>query len=72
MALKTKVDGTPVATADGEAEDAIFRAVLTVQSDDGFLVEQIGSKPSQNSRCWIVDGLDGTSGYFVGLTTWEH
>ena len=50
MASKTKVDGTPVATADGEAEDAIFRAVLAVHPDDGFLVEQIGSRPNQNAR----------------------
>jgi len=71
VASKTKVDGTPVTTADGEAEDAIFRAVLAVHPDDGFLGEEIGSRPNQNSRRWIVDGIGGASGYFAGLTTLE-
>ena len=70
VASKTKADGTPVTTADGEAEDAILRAVGAVHPDDGFLGEEIGSRQSRNERRWIVDGIDGTSGYVAGLTTW--
>ena len=40
VASKTKADGTPVTTADGEAEDAILRAVGAVHPDDGFLVKK--------------------------------
>ena len=36
-ASKTKADGTPITTADGEAEDAILSVVLAVHPDDGFL-----------------------------------
>ena len=57
-------------TADGEAEDATLKAVGAVHPDDDLLGEEIGSRQSRNERRWIVDGIDGTSGYVAGLTTW--
>ena len=50
LASKTEVDGTRVTTADVEAEDAIFRALLATHPDDGFPGEEIGSRPNQNAR----------------------
>ena len=67
---RTKVDCKPVTTSDGEAEDTILRAVLAVHPDDGVRGEEIGSRQIRNERRWIVDGIDGTSGYVAGLTTW--
>ena len=62
VASKTKADGTPVATADVEAEDSILKAVGAVHRDDCFLGEEVHLTPSQNSHSWVVDGIGGTSG----------
>ena len=45
---KIKADGTPVTSADGDAEDAVRRALSAAHPDDGFLGEEIGSIPSRN------------------------
>ncbi len=66
---KIKADGTPVTSADGDTENEILKALTVTHSDDGFLSEEIGSRPSQNGRRWIVDGIDGTGGFVAGLPT---
>ncbi len=48
-----KPDGTPATSADGDAEDAIQKALTATHSDDGFLGEEIGSIPNQNGRRWM-------------------
>ena len=67
---KIKVDGTPVTSADGDAEDAVLKALGIAHPDDGFLGEEIGSIPSRNGRRWIVDGIDGTNGFVAGYQNW--
>ena len=62
--------GIPVTAADGDAEDAILKALTATQPDDGFLGEETSSRPSRNGRRWIVDGIDGTGGFVAGLPTW--
>ena len=70
VAYKTKADGTGVTSTDSEAEDAVLKALGTTRPDDGFLGEEIGSRPSRFGRRWIVDGIDGTNGYGSGLPNW--
>ncbi len=65
-----KPDGTLVTSADGDAENAILKALTATHSDDGFLGEEIGSISSRNGRRWIVDGIDGTNGFVAGLPNW--
>ena len=67
---KIKADGTQVTTADSDAEAAVLKALGAARPDDGFLGEEIGSKPSRNGRQWIVDGIDGTNGFVAGLPNW--
>jgi len=69
---KIKADGTPVTSADGDAEIAIRQALVTARPDDGFLGEEIGSRPSRNGLRWIVDGIDGTNGYVSGYQIGER
>ena len=52
VASKTKADGTPVTTADGEAEDAILRAVGAVHPDNVSLMK----KSAQNKVEMNADG----------------
>ena len=70
MRSKIKADGTHVTTADGVAEIAIRQALRTPSPDDGFIGEEIGSRPSRFGRWWIVDGIDGTNGFVAGLPDW--
>ena len=70
MRSKIKADGTHVTTADGDAEIAIRQALRTARPDDGFIGEEIGSRPSRFGRRWIVDGIDGTNGFVTGLPNW--
>ncbi len=70
VAYRTKPDGTVVTSADIAAEDAAFKVLESTRPDDGFLGEEIGSRPSRSSRRWIMDGIDGTSGFIEGLPNW--
>jgi len=70
VASTSKVDGSPVTRADIETEQVLLDVVLVAQQGDGFLGEEVGAYPSRTGRRWIVDGIDGTSGYAAGLTTW--
>jgi len=65
---KIKADGTHVTTADGDAEIAIRQALGTARPDDGFLGEEIGSKPSRNGRQWmeLMERVVLLRGYQIG------
>ena len=43
---KIKADGTTVTAVDGDAEDAVRIALGSAHPYDGFLGEEIGSRPS--------------------------
>lgn len=49
---KIKADGTHVTTADCDAEIAIRQALGTARPDDGFIGEEIGSRPSRRDKTW--------------------
>lgn len=68
MQSKIKADGTHVTTADGDAEIAIRQALGTARPDDGFLGEEIGSKPSRNGRQWmeLMERVVLLRGYQIG------
>jgi len=60
-----KGDGSPVTDAD-LASDRIIREVISAAfPNDAFLTEEGDKEQSRltNSRCWIVDPIDGTAQY---------
>ena len=65
-----KPEGTPVTPANGDVKNAVRKALGAAHPNDGFLCEEIGPRQSPNERQWIVDRIDGTSGYVAGVTTW--
>ena len=60
-----------VSTADTTAERTIRRELEKARPGYGFLMEESGRHPGQDStRCWIVDPLDGTSNFLHALPHW--
>jgi myo-inositol-1(or 4)-monophosphatase len=61
--------GDPVVSADRAAERAIVTLLRSRRPDDGLLGEE-GADVSAGARRWIIDGLDGTANFVLGLPHW--
>ena len=61
-----KGDATPVTLADRAAEEAMRRILKAEVPRDGVTGEEFGHDPGQTSRSWILDPIDGTSGFLAG------
>ncbi len=66
LAVRTKVDMTPVSEADEAAERAIREILARERPDDGILGEEYGTSGSQRRR-WIIDPIDATKNYVRGI-----
>lgn len=66
LAVRTKIDRTPVTEADEGAERAIREILARERPDDGILGEEYGTSGSRQRR-WIVDPIDGTKNYVRGI-----
>lgn len=60
----------PVTEADRRAEAVMREHLSMARPDDGVLGEEQAAKPSANGRTWILDPVDGTQGFLMGLPTW--
>lgn len=60
----------PVTVADRGAEEVIRAHLSEAAPLDGVLGEEFPPQPSQNGRTWIVDPIDGTGAFIMGLPTW--
>lgn len=70
LTADTKLDLSPVTTADREAEALIASALLEAFPGDGLLGEEGARKDSGAGRRWIVDPIDGTRDFLRGLPNW--
>ena len=68
-----KPDGSIVTQADLDVNDLILDAIAAAYPDDAILSEEGPDDPDRlsNSRCWIVDPIDGTSHYERGDRDWS-
>ena len=68
--VRTKPDGTEVTDADLAAEQSM-RAILTqVCPHEAILGEEFGGFDALGAeRCWILDPIDGTQAFALGLPT---
>jgi len=71
IATQVKFDGSVVTAIDQNCEKLIRRGIETRFKSDGILGEEFGNKPTENSRRWIVDPLDGTLPYLRGMPTFS-
>ncbi|HEX2836479.1 MAG TPA: histidinol-phosphatase [Thermoanaerobaculia bacterium] len=66
LAVRTKVDMTPVSEADEACERALREILARERPDDAILGEEYGTSGSQTRR-WIIDPIDGTKNYVRGI-----
>jgi myo-inositol-1(or 4)-monophosphatase len=59
-----------VSRADMAAEAAIVALLRAERPGDALLGEEGASAPSDGSRRWLVDGIDGTFNFLSGIPHW--
>lgn len=65
---RTKADGTEVTEADQAAEAAMRRLIETRFPGDAVLGEEYGESGAWRAgRCWVLDPIDGTASFTLGL-----
>jgi histidinol-phosphatase len=62
-----KADGSEVTVADRGAERVLRRQLRAAWPRDPVLGEEYGGELSRNGRCWLVDPIDGTASYVLGV-----
>jgi histidinol-phosphatase len=69
--LGWKDDRTEVTEADRGAEELLAERIRTERPDHGFFGEEHGLQGNADSPWrWIVDPIDGTSGFVRGMPIW--
>ncbi len=69
VAVEAKVDRSPVTAADREAEAVILAALARIGPNVPVIAEEAfndGHMPETGNRFFLVDALDGTSGFIKG------
>lgn len=66
-----KPDRTVVTEADLAADQLLRNRIAKAFPDDGILSEEAGTVyPADKSAVWIIDPLDGTTNFSLGLHYW--
>src|SRR5512136_2308640 len=65
-----KADNTVVTAADSEVEAFLRDTLSRAFPADGFLGEEMGSSAGRSGRTWVIDPIDGTASYALGLPVW--
>ncbi len=67
-ALETerKDDATPVTLADRAAEEAMRRLLKAEAPRDAVIGEEFGATAGSSGRSWVLDPIDGTTGFLAG------
>lgn len=65
----TKPDGTVVTEADRAAERLMRQLIEDEFPHDAILGEEYGEKAGTSGRRWILDPIDGTAAFTLGLPT---
>src|SRR5690606_24118861 len=63
---EAKDDATPVSLADREAEQAMRRILKAEVAQDGVAGEEYGVEEGVSGRQWVLDPIDGTTGFLAG------
>jgi histidinol-phosphatase len=64
---RLKADGSEVTRADRDAERILRACIATVWPGDPIQGEEYGGALSDRGRCWLLDPIDGTASYVLGM-----
>ena len=65
--IRHKADGSEVTVADRAAEQRLRRHLRAAWPRDAVLGEEYGGELERAGRCWLLDPIDGTASYVLGL-----
>lgn len=69
---RRKADGTDVTAIDLEVEDALRRTLARRASQDAIYGEERGASAGTSNRRWILDPIDGTTGFARGVPLFRN
>ncbi len=61
-----KPDASPVTLADRAAEEAMRTILKAEAPEDTVIGEEMGATPGTSRRSWVLDPIDGTTGFLAG------
>jgi histidinol-phosphatase len=64
---RRKPDGSEVTLADKGAERALRARLRAMWPGDTVFGEEYGGSIARRGRCWLVDPIDGTASYVLGM-----
>lgn len=73
LSITNKADDAhfdPVTEADRAAEDTMRRLILAEYPQHGICGEEFEDKPAEGPYRWVLDPIDGTRSFILGLPTW--
>ena len=65
--IQHKADGSEVTAADRDAEQLLRRHITAAWPRDAVLGEEYGGELVNSGRCWLIDPIDGTASYALGM-----
>ncbi len=68
LVFNYKLDGSFSTQADHQSESYLIQELLKLIPDAGFYAEESGVKKSLNKYVWVIDPLDGTSNFSMGIS----
>jgi myo-inositol-1(or 4)-monophosphatase len=67
--VKIATEWDPVTEADRSAESTMRRMIESRFPDHGILGEEYGAKETESDFTWILDPIDGTRAFVIGMPT---
>ena len=67
LEIEDKADASPVTVADRETEKRIREGIAARFPGHGIFGEEFGRSDSTSDHTWIIDPIDGTRSFIVGL-----
>ena len=67
LSVSRKADGSEVTNADRAAERALRRHLRAAWPHDAVLGEEYGGRIAPVGRTWLLDPIDGTAAYVLGV-----
>ena len=67
MSVENKIDKSPVTVADRETELVLRKMITETYPQHDILGEEFGFIPSGSRWKWVLDPIDGTKSFILGI-----